>query len=82
MRIQSITLIVLAALAVTSTAVTAAEPASKPASKIASKIAPKIAPKIAWYGTLATGLEEAARSERPILLVAAAPHCLGVPGIW
>jgi len=78
MRIQSITLIVLAALAVTSTAVTAAEPASKPASKIASKIAPKIA----WYGTLATGLEEAARSERPILLVAAAPHCLGVPGIW
>lgn len=39
-------------------------------------------PRIAWYGTLATGLEEAARSQRPILLVSAAPHCLGVPGIW
>ena len=70
MRVKSISLIVLAAITALSTAVTAAEPASK------------ISPKIAWYGTLATGLEEAARSKRPILLVAAAPHCLGVPGIW
>ena len=70
MRVQAVSLVVLAAMAVVPTAVTAAEPG------------PKIAPKIAWYGTLATGLEEAARSKRPILLVAAAPHCLGVPGIW
>ncbi len=41
-----------------------------------------IQPKIAWYGTLKSGLAEAERSGRPILLVSAAPHCTGVPGIW
>ena len=40
------------------------------------------APVIAWYGTLDRGLAEAKRSQRPILLVSAAPQCLGVPGIW
>lgn len=39
-------------------------------------------PKIAWYGTLETGLQVAANSNRPILLVSGAPHCHGVPGIW
>ena len=38
--------------------------------------------KIAWYGQLKDGLEEAKRSNRPILLVAAAPQCAGVPGMW
>lgn len=42
----------------------------------------KIEPRIAWYGTLKSGLAEAERSGRPILLVAAAPHCSGVSGIW
>jgi hypothetical protein len=37
---------------------------------------------IQWFGTLESGLRVAARSGRPILLVAAAPHCAGVPGIW
>ena len=39
-------------------------------------------PKIAWYGTLKSGLAAAKAANRPILLVSAAPHCLGVPGIW
>ena len=39
-------------------------------------------PKIAWYGTLQSGLAEAERSQKPILLVSAAPQCLGVSGIW
>lgn len=40
------------------------------------------APKIAWYGTLQSGLAEAERSGRPILLVSGAPQCHGVPGVW
>lgn len=39
-------------------------------------------PKIAWYGTLAEGLAEAKRSNRPILLVSAAPQCQNVSGMW
>ena len=38
--------------------------------------------KIDWYGTLESGLQEAKRTNKPILLLAAAPQCLGVPGIW
>ena len=38
--------------------------------------------QIAWHGTWAAGLAEARRTGRPILLVAAAPHCHGVSGIW
>lgn len=40
------------------------------------------ADSIAWYGTLRQGLAEARRSGRPILLIAAAPHCHNVSGIW
>lgn len=39
-------------------------------------------PGIQWYATLESGLAEAKRSSRPILLVSAAPHCAGVSGIW
>jgi hypothetical protein len=39
-------------------------------------------PAIQWFATWESGLAEARRTERPILLVAAAPHCGGVPGIW
>ena len=38
--------------------------------------------KIAWYSTLDAGLEEAKRSNRPILFISGAPQCLGVSGIW
>lgn len=37
---------------------------------------------IQWYGTLDGARAEAQRSGRPILLVAAAPQCHGVSGIW
>jgi len=43
---------------------------------------PAAAEKIAWYGTWQEGLAEARRSGRPILLVAAAPQCHEVPGMW
>jgi hypothetical protein len=40
------------------------------------------AARIAWYGTWESGLREAKRSQRPILLVSAAPHCHRVSGLW
>ena len=42
----------------------------------------KAAGGIQWFATWESGLAEARRSGRPILLVSAAPHCAGVPGIW
>jgi hypothetical protein len=37
---------------------------------------------IQWFATWESGLREARRSGRPILLVSAAPHCAGVSGTW
>jgi hypothetical protein len=37
---------------------------------------------IQWFATWESGLREAQRTARPILLIAAAPHCAGVPGVW
>jgi len=37
---------------------------------------------IGWIGSWDAGLAVAKSSNRPILLVAAAPHCRSVPGIW
>ena len=37
---------------------------------------------IQWYATWESGLAEAQRTGRPILFVAAAPHCAGVSGMW
>ena len=37
---------------------------------------------IAWFGSWDAGLAAAKASGRPILLIAAAPHCHGVSGIW
>ena len=37
---------------------------------------------IAWFGTLESGLAEAKRSGKAILLQSAAPQCHGVPGMW
>ena len=39
-------------------------------------------PSIAWFGTWEAGLAEAKRTDRPILLMSAAPQCHGVPGMW
>lgn len=38
--------------------------------------------RIAWYGTLEGAFAEAEASNRPILLMSAAPRCSGVPGMW
>ena len=48
----------------------------------ASEQVTKPNPKIAWYGQLKDGLAEAKRSNRPILLVSAAPQCQNVSGMW
>lgn len=54
---------------------------SPPAAAAAAK--PENAPAaIQWYATWDSGLREARRTNRPILLVSAAPHCAGVSGIW
>ena len=37
---------------------------------------------IAWYGTWEGAKAEAARSGRPILLLAAAPQCHNISGVW
>ncbi len=39
-------------------------------------------PGIAWYGRLEDGKAEAKRSNRPILFMAAASQCGGVPGVF
>ena len=39
-------------------------------------------PGIAWYGVLQDGLAQAQITQRPILLLSAAPQCAGVPGMW
>ena len=45
-------------------------------------VKPQDGARIAWFGTLDAGLKEAGRLNRPILLVAAAPHCHNIPGVW
>ena len=37
---------------------------------------------IVWYGVLEDGLAEAKASGKPIMLLSAAPNCVGVSGIW
>ena len=39
-------------------------------------------PGIAWYTTWETGQAEAKRSGRPIMFVAAATQCNGIPGVF
>lgn len=39
-------------------------------------------PGVAWYGQLDLALAEAKRSQRPILFMAAASQCSGVPGVF
>ncbi|MHC4938501.1 MAG: hypothetical protein ACYTHK_05995 [Planctomycetota bacterium] len=38
--------------------------------------------KITWYGTWERAKADAARLNRPILLLSAAPQCRNVPGKW
>ena len=57
---------------------------SKPESQSEPKPESKssVVPRISWYGTLDSGLAEAKRTGKPILLTSAAPQCAGVPGMW
>lgn len=43
---------------------------------------PIVGERIVWYGSLKQGQAIAAETERPILLISAAPSCRGVPGVW
>ena len=45
-------------------------------------LSPVAQERIQWYATWDMGLRQARASGRPILLVAAAPHCHNVSGIW
>ena len=42
----------------------------------------KIESRIAWFGTMDSARAAAKKTGRPILLVAGAPHCRAVPGVW
>lgn len=46
------------------------------------KVEPIQGTRIAWFATLDSARAQAQASNRPILLVAAAPHCGDVPGVW
>ena len=46
------------------------------------KVEPQEGKRIQWHGTVAGGMAEAKRLQRPVLLVSAAPHCHQVPGVW
>lgn len=48
----------------------------------ASVVEPIQGERIVWYGTLEKGRAIAAETERPILLISAAPACRNVPGVW
>lgn len=37
---------------------------------------------IQWFATWDSAKAEAARTNKPILMVSAAPHCSGISGIW
>ena len=37
---------------------------------------------IVWFGDLVTGLNEAKRTNRPVMLMSAAPHSHNISGIW
>lgn len=48
----------------------------------AAAIAEEPAPRIQWYATWSQAKAEAARLEKPILLISAAPQCRGISGVW
>ncbi len=62
-----------------STSCLAQRPSADPAPRTSGVAIPS---GIAWYGVLKDGLAEAKESNRPILLLSAAPQCAGIPGMW
>lgn len=57
-------------------------PGSRPGSRPSPGAYKPASQGIQWFATLDSGLREAQRTGKPILLLSAAPHCGGVPGIW
>ena len=57
-------------------------PGGPPREEAAATLEVPTEPSIAWFGTWEAGLAEAKRTDRPILLMSAAPQCHGVPGMW
>jgi hypothetical protein len=45
-------------------------------------VTPQVGERIAWYATWDLAKAEAARTKKPILLLAAAPHCHNISGLW
>jgi hypothetical protein len=61
----------------------AAEPPPPPTGPVVgSGVAAVDRTAIPWYGTWKGALAEAERSGRPILLLAAAPQCHDISGVW
>jgi len=58
---------------------TAQEPAPAKTTAVPEQSAPA---RIQWFGTLEQGLAEAKRTNRPIMMTAAAPFCGGIAGEW
>lgn len=56
--------------------------ASAPAAPAATAQSAAVPSGINWFTDLRAGLAEAERTGRPVLLLAAAPSCGGVPGTW
>ena len=46
------------------------------------RVEPQTGERVVWFGTLASARAEAKRTQRPILLMSAAPQCHDVPGVW
>lgn len=55
------------------------EPAETPG---AESTAAAASARIQWFGTLDDALVEAKRTNRPLLMTAAAPSCRGIAGKW
>mgnify|MGYP000371467814 CR=1 FL=1 len=81
MRIASLTTPILLCFLLSTSGVAFAQGGPRPGDLGASRL--NIGePGIAWYTTWKTALEEAKRSGRPIMFVAAATQCHGVSGVF
>lgn len=59
------------------------DPQSQGQAQSQLQVSPSPLPEaIAWYTDLDAGLAEARRTDKPILLMSAAPSCSGVSGVW
>ena len=76
------TWLIIAALAVCTAIASTAECIAKRQRSTQSAASESIPAGIAWYGVLTDGIADAKATNRPILMLSAAPQCAGVPGMW